>query len=73
MTNIIGRSCFNIHLRIRISTVMKRIKLGTNFAVFILFFGVGILEAFQTSNWPKALFWFAIGLVFLAADNLKRA
>jgi len=52
---------------------MKKIKLGTNFAVFILFFGVGILEAFQTSNWPKAVFWFAIGIVFLVADNLKRA
>jgi len=52
---------------------MKKIKLGTNFAVFILFFGVGLLEAFQTSNWPKAVFWFAIGFVFLVADNLKRA
>jgi hypothetical protein len=52
---------------------MKKIKLGTNFAVFILFFGMGILEAIQTSNWLKALFWFAIGIVFLVADNLKRA
>jgi hypothetical protein len=52
---------------------MKKIKLGTNFAVFILFFGMGILEAFQTRNWPKAVFWVAIGLVFLVADNLKRA
>jgi len=52
---------------------MKKIKLGTNFAVFVLFFGMGILEAIQTSYWPKAVFWFAIALVFLAADNLKRA
>jgi len=52
---------------------MKKIKLGTNFTVFLLFFGVGILEAIQTRNWPKAAFWFAIGLVFLVADNLKRA
>ncbi|HEU5168333.1 MAG TPA: hypothetical protein VFU29_22465 [Chitinophagaceae bacterium] len=52
---------------------MKRIKLGTNFTVFLLFFGVGLLEAFQTSNWAKAGFWLAIGLVFLIADNLKRA
>jgi len=52
---------------------MKKIKLGTNFAVFILFFGMGILEAIQTSNWLKVLFWFAIGLVFLVADNFKRA
>ena len=52
---------------------MKKIKLGTNFTVFLLFFGVGILEAIQTNNWPKAAFWFAIGLVFLVADNLRRA
>jgi len=32
---------------------MKKIKLGTNFAVFLLFFGVAALEAFQTRNWIK--------------------
>ena len=52
---------------------MKKIKLSTNFAVFLLFFGVAMLEAFQTRNWLKALFWVAIGIVFLAADNLKKA
>jgi len=46
-------------------------KLGTNFAVFLLFFGVAALEAFQTRNWLKAAFWLAIGIVFLLADNLK--
>ena len=47
------------------------INLGTNFAVFLLFFGVAALEAFQTRNWLKAGFWLAIGIVFLLADNLK--
>lgn len=51
---------------------MKKIKLGTNFAVFLLFFGVAALEAFQTRNWLKAIFWLAIGIVFLLADNLKK-
>jgi len=51
---------------------MKKIKLGTNFAVFLLFFGVAALEAFQTRNWIKAIFWLAIGVVFLLADNLKK-
>lgn len=50
-----------------------KIRLGTNFIVFLLFFGVAALEAFQTSNWVKAVFWLAIGVVFLLADNLKRA
>ena len=50
---------------------MKRLRLGTNFAVFVLFFGVATLEAFQTRNWLKATFWLAIGIVFLVADNLR--
>ena len=51
---------------------MRKIRLSTNFAVFLLFFGVAALEAFQTANWAKAAFWVAIGIVFLVADNLKK-
>jgi hypothetical protein len=51
---------------------MKKIRLSTNFAVFLLFFGVAALEAFQTANWAKAAFWVAIGIVFLLADNMKK-
>lgn len=51
---------------------MKKIKLGTNFAVFLLFFGVAIVEAFQSRNWLKCIFWLAIGVMFLAADNFKK-
>jgi hypothetical protein len=51
---------------------MMSIKFGTNFTVFLLFFGVATLEAFQTRNWLKAGFWLAIGIAFLAADNLKK-
>jgi uncharacterized membrane protein len=50
---------------------MKSIELGTNFTIFILFFGVATLEAFESKNWMKAVFWLAIGIVFLVADNLK--
>jgi hypothetical protein len=52
--------------------VMERIKLGVNFAVFLLFFGIAALEALQTRNWVKAALWVAIGIVFLTADNLRR-
>jgi len=51
---------------------MKQLKFGTNFTVFLLFFGVATLEAFQTHNWVKAAFWLAIGIVFLIADNAKK-
>jgi len=56
----------------RTDAAMKKIKLGTNFAIFLLFFGVATLEAFQTRNWAKAALWLAIGIVFLVADNLRR-
>jgi hypothetical protein len=51
--------------------MMKKLRFGTNFTVFLLFFGVALLEAFQTQNWLKAVFWVAIGIVFLAGDNLR--
>jgi hypothetical protein len=51
---------------------MKKIHLGPNFAVFLLFFGVATLEAFQSGNWIKALCWSAIGMVFLLAGGVKK-
>lgn len=51
---------------------MKKIKLGQGTAVFILFFGVAMLEAFKTGNWSLSIFWMAVGTAFLTADNLKR-
>jgi hypothetical protein len=50
--------------------MMKKIRLDA-FAIFVLFFGVAILEALQTRNWVKAVLWLAIGVVFLLANNLK--
>jgi hypothetical protein len=53
-------------------SAMRRIRLGPGSVVFLLFFGVATLEAFQSQNWLKAAFWLAIGIVFLTADNVKR-
>ncbi|MGZ8843838.1 MAG: hypothetical protein ACXW18_09260 [Pyrinomonadaceae bacterium] len=50
---------------------MKRLRLD-GFTVFLLFFGVAVLESFQTRNWIKAGFWLAIGFVFLLADSLRK-
>jgi hypothetical protein len=47
-------------------------RLGTNIPVFLLFFGVASLEAFETRYWLKAILWGPIGPVFLFADNLKK-
>ena len=51
---------------------MDRMKLGTNFTIFLLFFGVAALEAFQTRNWTKAAFWLAISIVLLITDNPRK-
>ena len=46
-------------------------KLGTNFVVFVLFFGVAAVQAVRTGDWLMVAFWAAIGLVFLWADLKK--
>ena len=51
---------------------MSSLRPSANVTIFLLFFGVSLLEAFQTRNWLKAFFWLAIGVVFLLADNFKR-
>ena len=47
------------------------LRLGSNFAVFLLFFGLSLLEAFQAGNWLRAAFWLAIATVFLYADQKR--
>lgn len=48
---------------------MSRIRLGSNFAVFVLFFGIAALDAIQLHDWLRVAFWAAIGLVFLFWDR----
>jgi hypothetical protein len=50
---------------------MKKLRIGVNFTVFLLFFGVALLEALQAQNWLKSAFWVAIGTVFLLGDQLR--
>jgi hypothetical protein len=50
---------------------MGKLRLGTNVTVFLLFFGIALLDAIQGREWVRAAFWLAIGIVFLRADALK--
>ena len=43
---------------------MKGLRLGSGFVIFVLFFGVAALDAFRSNDWVRAIFWFAIGVVF---------
>jgi hypothetical protein len=46
-------------------------KLGVNFAVFILFFGIALVEAFQKQNWLEAVLFLALGIISFWADLKK--
>jgi hypothetical protein len=48
---------------------MNNLRAGSNFALFLLFFGVAALDAIQTQDWLRIGLWMAIGFVFLVADN----
>jgi hypothetical protein len=50
---------------------MKNIPF-TNLAVFILFFGVALIEAIQKNNWLEAILFLALGVLSLRADFRKK-
>jgi len=43
----------------------------TNLAVFIIFFGIALIEAFQKQNWLEAALFLALGGLSLWADFRK--
>ena len=43
----------------------------TNVAVFIIFFGIALIEAFQNQNWLEAALFLALGVLSLWADIKK--
>lgn len=46
-------------------------KMNPNIAVFILFFGVALIEAFQKQNWLEAIVFLALGVLSFGADFKK--
>lgn len=40
--------------------------------VFILFFGIALLDAVGGGHWARALFWVAMGAVFWLLDRGRR-
>jgi len=50
---------------------MKQLKLPASFTVFLIFFGISLLEAFRTRNWINVAFWIGIAIMFLIADGMK--
>ena len=50
---------------------MRKLHVGENIAVFILFFGLALMEAMQHGRWLLVVLWLALAAVFLRADNLR--
>ena len=46
-------------------------KLFTSLTVFILFFGIALIEAFEKHNWLEAALFLLLGVVSVLADRRK--
>lgn len=44
----------------------------TNLAVFIIFFGIALIEALQKGNWIEAGLFLTLGVLFLRADFQRK-
>ncbi len=49
---------------------MRNLKF-TNVAIFIIFFGIALIEALQKQNWLEAALFLALGIISLWADIKK--
>lgn len=45
----------------------------TNLTIFVLFFGIALLDAIRGGHWLRVLFWSAVAAVFLLADRRELA
>ena len=50
---------------------MRKLRIGSGFTIFALFFGISLLDALRGGDWLRALLFFALGLVFLLADGAQ--
>ena len=50
---------------------MRALTLGTNVAVFLVFFGIALIEALQEGHWSIVVFWLLVGAFFLRADIVR--
>jgi len=48
---------------------MGNLKLGANVTVFLLFFGISLVDAIWTRHWLGVALWLAFGALFLRADS----
>jgi hypothetical protein len=40
--------------------------------IFLVFFGISLLDALRGGHWLRAVLWIAMGLAFYALDRVRR-
>jgi hypothetical protein len=45
----------------------------TNLTIFLLFFGIALLDAIRGGHWLRVAFWLAVGALFYVADRRQLA
>lgn len=45
----------------------------TNLTIFLLFFGIALLDAIRGGYWLRVAFWLVVGALFLVADRRQLA
>jgi hypothetical protein len=51
---------------------MRRPTASENMTVFVLFFGISMMEAFASRRWLSAAFWLGMALMFLGMSLAGR-
>ena len=44
-----------------------------NFTIFLLFFGIALLDAIRGGQWLRVAFWLVVGALFYVADRRQLA
>jgi hypothetical protein len=52
--------------------IVGRVSFGAGFAIFVIFFGISLVEPLRTGSWVEVVFWLGLGILFFVADNLRR-
>jgi len=45
----------------------------SNFTIFLLFFGIALLDAIRGGHWLRVAFWVVVGVLFYVADRRQLA
>ena len=51
---------------------MRHLSPSTNLAIFVLFFGISLLEAITTRDLPRVAFWLVVALAFALMSRAGR-